>query len=90
MVVRAALLLGGLEAFLNSPAAARDAYEFVQCGVGRSVGAEWDELSETGTAYHRFPGKAARPCGAARDADVFPQVAGKDWKVVNRSPETDV
>jgi hypothetical protein len=38
VVVQAAFLLRGLEAFLDRPPAARDVDQLVQCGVGRAVG----------------------------------------------------
>lgn len=38
VVVQAGLLLGGLEALLHRPAAARDADELVPCGAGGAVG----------------------------------------------------
>lgn len=38
VIVQAALLLGGLETFFDRPAAAGDADQFVECGVGWAVG----------------------------------------------------
>lgn len=64
VVVQAAFLLGGLEAFLHGPAAAGDADQVVECGVCRTVGNVVGDLlgpADTAAGDHPVPAVFAVP-----------------------------
>lgn len=60
VVVQAALLFGGLEALLHRPAAAGDADQLIQGGVGGTVGDVVGALPLARTPWWRAGGQALR------------------------------
>lgn len=80
VVVQAAFLLGGLEAFLDRPPAARDADQFVEGGLGRAVGdAIGDLLRPADAAASDYPVPAVL---AVPGPDLTPPrpFAEQDWR----------